>query len=118
MLFSEKEACTPHGQSPTIYDSTLENCSSASDVCYLREDILLSWMKDQVDTGNWMKGKLFCPSCNCRIGSFNFVGGSKCNCGLSVLPSLHVVAHKLDREIKIASHVPPQESKTEMQVDV
>ncbi|GFY48119.1 uncharacterized protein TNIN_238971 [Trichonephila inaurata madagascariensis] len=105
VLFSEKEACNSHGEYLSSDETKLEMCSSP-DVYYLKEETFPLWMKDQVAEGNWMKGKLFCPVCNYRIGSFNFVCGSKCHCGLCVLPPLHVVSHKLDREIKTLSHVP------------
>ncbi|GFS38783.1 uncharacterized protein NPIL_616991 [Nephila pilipes] len=105
VLFSEKEACNSHGGSLSANETELEVCDS-SNVYYLKEETLPPWMRGQVDEANWMKGKLFCPSCNCRIGSFNFVCGSKCHCGLGVLPPLHVVSHKLDRELKVFSHVP------------
>ncbi|GIY62085.1 uncharacterized protein CDAR_179431 [Caerostris darwini] len=111
ILFSEKEACNSHGES--LISNETETCNPISEVYYLREDVLLPWMKDQVNSGNWMKGKLFCPHCNCRIGSFNFVGGSKCHCGLSVLPSLHVVSHKLDRECKKHSNATVAQIETE-----
>lgn len=39
-----------------------------------------------------------CPKCNGRLGSFDFVSGTKCPCGQYVLPAVHVVNGKIDWE--------------------
>lgn len=44
----------------------------------------------------WTKGRLNCPNCEARVGSFDFVSQSTCACGLSVLPAVHVVKSKVD----------------------
>ncbi|XP_076322682.1 uncharacterized protein LOC143231848 isoform X2 [Tachypleus tridentatus] len=70
-------------------------CSNNT-VWYLKEDKLQDWIIEQIDQGDWIKGKLTCPKCHCRIGSFDFVCGSKCNCEEFVLPPVHVVKSKVD----------------------
>jgi len=45
---------------------------------------------------DWQKGKLSCPNCNLRVGSFDFVGGMKCPCKKYVLPQIHLVKSKVD----------------------
>ncbi|GBM15325.1 hypothetical protein AVEN_210952-1 [Araneus ventricosus] len=106
ILFSEKEACNAHGISFSMQPNEtkfLETCKQNAEICYIKDDEFLPWMKEQVETADWMRGKLFCPTCSSRVGSFDFVGGSKCQCGLHVLPSLHVVSSKIDREPMICS---------------
>lgn len=46
--------------------------------------------------GNWLKGKLICPNCNLRVGSFDFVSGMKCLCKKYLLPQIHLVKSKVD----------------------
>lgn len=101
-LFSELEACDSHSEAIAIDEKDLPPCVPAANVYYLREDTLPEWARGQVQEGNWTKGKLFCPKCNCRIGSYDFVGGTKCLCGEFVLPPLHVTSNKLDRQIKVS----------------
>ncbi|KAG7160581.1 E3 ubiquitin-protein ligase RNF180-like [Homarus americanus] len=40
------------------------------------------------ERSSWTKGKIHCPGCQARIGSFNFVSGSQCACGSHVLPQV------------------------------
>src|SRR5438874_2188459 len=63
-------------------DSTVKHC--ASEVWYIPEDNMPTWMKPNVDRGDWVKGKVQCPKCEARLGSYNFVSGMKCSCGLQV----------------------------------
>lgn len=44
----------------------------------------------------WTKGRLNCPNCEARVGSFDFVSQSTCACGTSVLPAVHLVKSKVD----------------------
>ncbi|KAG8174644.1 hypothetical protein JTE90_001300 [Oedothorax gibbosus] len=99
-LFSEREACDPHSEPIAVDENQVPPCAPIAQVYFLREDTLPDWAREQVDAGDWQKGKLFCPHCQCRIGSFDFVGGAKCQCGEKVLPSLHVSSNKLDRQLR------------------
>ncbi|KFM67812.1 E3 ubiquitin-protein ligase RNF180, partial [Stegodyphus mimosarum] len=97
-LFSHNQISDSHGEMLFSNERPSKSCNPIASVFYLKEESIPSWLKNQVDEGNWTKGKLFCPTCKCRIGSFDFVSGSKCSCGIHVLPSLHVVSCKLDCE--------------------
>ncbi|RWR98408.1 hypothetical protein B4U79_02756, partial [Dinothrombium tinctorium] len=59
----------------------------------------IEWIKQQLDASSWIKGKLVCP-CNrgTRLGSYDFVHGSKCACNEHVLPSVHLVKSHVDFE--------------------
>ncbi|XP_059051388.1 dual specificity protein phosphatase MPK-4-like [Achroia grisella] len=53
----------------------------------------MSWMKEvQHDT----HGKLHCPKCQNKIGSFNWVMGCKCPCGQKVAPAFYLVPSKVE----------------------
>ncbi|GIY92736.1 uncharacterized protein CEXT_535561 [Caerostris extrusa] len=97
MLFTEREVCDGHGLS---YENGIEeslSCKPLSNVYYMKEDSFLPWIREQINGGDWMKGKLHCPVCKTRLGSYNFVKGAKCLCGRHVLPSLHLTSAKIDR---------------------
>ncbi|CAN7984128.1 unnamed protein product [Ixodes hexagonus] len=65
-------------------------------VWYVREEGLPDWVTDQLDRGEWIKGKLYCPSCNARLGTFDFVTGAKCDCREFVLPPIHISKSRID----------------------
>lgn len=104
-LFADNQLLDSHGKPVSSEESSLVACTPISNVMFLREDFIPTWLKNQVNVGGWTKGKVFCPTCNCRIGSFDFVCGTKCKCGSSVLPAIHVVSCKLDSESKQRTHV-------------
>ncbi|CRK99432.1 CLUMA_CG012683, isoform A [Clunio marinus] len=51
------------------------------------------WMKD---VPNNVEGKLYCPQCKSKIGSFNWIMASKCPCGAQVSPSFYLVPSKIE----------------------
>lgn len=53
----------------------------------------MTWMKDVVSN---VEGKLYCPSCKSKIGSFNWIMASKCPCGSLVSPSFYLVPSKIE----------------------
>lgn len=54
-------------------------------------DMCLNYLQTE-----WTKGKLNCPNCEARVGSFDFTARSKCACGSTVLPAVHLVKSKVD----------------------
>lgn len=98
LLFSDKELSDTHNK--PLNETESHDCTS-NNVWYLREDVIPSWITNQIDAYDWTKGKLHCVTCGCRIGSFDFVSGSKCKCGSSVLPAVHVVASKVDCQVTL-----------------
>jgi len=65
----------------------------STEVWYVPEEKMPDWMKTNVE---WVKGKLLCPKCQARVGSYNFVSGMKCSCRSHVLPPIHIVKSKVD----------------------
>lgn len=53
----------------------------------------MTWMKDVV---NNVEGKLYCPGCKSKIGSFNWAMASKCPCGKQISPSFYLVPSKIE----------------------
>lgn len=85
--------------------SAAYNKGPCSDICasydpkkfiYLVEDQLPDWIKTKVEEEQWTKGKLHCEHCGCKVGTFDFVSGRKCECGATVLPPVHFVSSQVD----------------------
>ncbi|XP_045761551.1 dual specificity protein phosphatase MPK-4-like [Maniola jurtina] len=53
----------------------------------------MSWMKD---VPRCPQGKLHCPKCQNKIGSFSWVMGCKCPCGQKVAPAFYLVPSKVE----------------------
>lgn len=53
----------------------------------------MAWMKDVVHN---VEGKLYCPKCESKIGSFNWAMASKCPCGAQVSPSFYFIPSKVE----------------------
>ncbi|KAK7865234.1 hypothetical protein R5R35_012361 [Gryllus longicercus] len=75
-----------------------EECLSVlqNSLWYLLDDTVPKWISLAVEKDNWTRGKLSCPHCKARLGSFDFVSGSKCHCQKYILPSVHIVKEKVD----------------------
>ncbi|GJQ67358.1 MKP-4 [Trypoxylus dichotomus] len=52
----------------------------------------LSWM----DIIQSMQGKLHCPKCNNKVGSFSWIMGCQCPCGSLVAPAFYLTPSKID----------------------
>lgn len=78
----------------SLSDIDKHDASTAQEYCskiYFIEPI--AWMKEVI---NNVEGKLHCPSCRTKIGSFNWIMASKCPCGAQVAPSFYLVPSKID----------------------
>ncbi|XP_011059034.1 PREDICTED: dual specificity protein phosphatase 12-like isoform X2 [Acromyrmex echinatior] len=53
----------------------------------------LAWMPDITHT---VEGKLNCPKCNTKLGSYSWIAGSQCPCGSKIAPAFYLVPSKLD----------------------
>lgn len=52
----------------------------------------LSWMNCIQN----IEGKLLCPKCNAKLGSFSWVTGCQCPCGVKVAPAFYLIPSKVD----------------------
>lgn len=82
---------SPLGSSP-------EECASIQEEnnIFLSEEFLPQWIILRIESERWSKGRLNCPSCDSRIGGFDFVSGQKCGCSSHVLPPVHIIKSKVD----------------------
>nr|XP_022905968.1 dual specificity protein phosphatase MPK-4-like [Onthophagus taurus]XP_022908639.1 dual specificity protein phosphatase MPK-4-like [Onthophagus taurus] len=53
----------------------------------------LSWMNGITQS---VQGKLHCPKCNNKVGSFSWVMGCACPCGCEVAPAFYLTPSKID----------------------
>lgn len=53
----------------------------------------LSWMKNVTQN---TQGKLHCPKCNSKVGSFSWIMGCQCPCSCQVAPAFYLVPSKVD----------------------
>lgn len=54
----------------------------------------ITWMNPGVC--NNVQGRLYCPKCKSKLGSFNWVMASKCPCGSTVSPAFYLVPSKVE----------------------
>ncbi|XP_031573018.1 uncharacterized protein LOC116307015 [Actinia tenebrosa] len=57
----------------------------------------LVWVKEAVNKSQWTEGKLYCPKCTSRIGSFNFTQGVRCSCFTYIIPAIWFQKCKVDQ---------------------
>ncbi|ODM96290.1 hypothetical protein Ocin01_10390 [Orchesella cincta] len=93
LTFPETRIETSHGV--LITDPTASSQCSP-EVWYIPENHMPQWMTPNLDQGKWVKGKIQCPKCDARLGSYNFISGMKCPCGSQVVAPIHIVKSKVD----------------------
>ncbi|XP_013410303.1 dual specificity protein phosphatase 12 [Lingula anatina] len=66
----------------------------------------VQWMSDCISS---LEGKLSCPKCNAKLGSFNWAG-ERCPCGAWITPAFHIQIQKVDKSSprSLPVTVPPQ----------
>uniref|UniRef100_A0A1I8AHK8 E3 ubiquitin-protein ligase n=1 Tax=Steinernema glaseri TaxID=37863 RepID=A0A1I8AHK8_9BILA len=68
---------------------------------------LPGWIVASLEKSGWTKGKLNCPKCAAKVGSFGFIGGTKCTCRKTPIPSIYLVRSSVD----VYFLAPPQEQQ-------
>ncbi|XP_076163789.1 E3 ubiquitin-protein ligase RNF180-like isoform X2 [Ptiloglossa arizonensis] len=63
---------------------------------YVSVEDMPEWIKYTVNRESWTRGRLHCPYCNNRIGSFNFVNEMKCDCGKYITLPVRITNSKVD----------------------
>ncbi|XP_077484154.1 E3 ubiquitin-protein ligase RNF180-like [Amblyomma americanum] len=97
-LFSSSHMVSSHGEPWSGHVGFTCPINRVDTVWYVRDENLPDWLLAQLDNGEWVKGKLYCPSCTARLGSFDFVTGAKCDCDEFVLPPIHISKSRIDCE--------------------
>ncbi|XP_045137541.1 dual specificity protein phosphatase MPK-4-like isoform X2 [Portunus trituberculatus] len=54
----------------------------------------ISWMGDLTKS---VQGKLHCPKCHAKLGSFSWHEGRQCSCQATISPAFHFIPSKLDK---------------------
>lgn len=77
---------------------TTPSCRSLNDenIVFLSEDFLPGWITEKIEEVQWTRARLNCPHCDSRIGAFDYISGTKCDCNEKILPSVHVIKSKID----------------------
>lgn len=75
----------------THYDRKASDTHSVCQQTYFIEP--LSWMNNITSV---TQGKLHCPKCNVKLGSFSWIMGSQCPCGCQVAPAFYLIPSKVD----------------------
>lgn len=96
-LCENKFALDGHGiQISNLNSKAEEKCQTAVDRFCFNEDNLPSWMLPIIESSKWTKGKINCPKCGNKIGSFDFVSGNKCECADYIIPPIYFIKSKTD----------------------
>nr|XP_053654121.1 uncharacterized protein LOC128703468 isoform X1 [Cherax quadricarinatus]XP_053654122.1 uncharacterized protein LOC128703468 isoform X1 [Cherax quadricarinatus] len=105
LLLSKDEFCLLDAHSQEYHDTMGNMNGQSSGDCasvmehsclYLSEESFPDFILKAVNESSWTKGKIHCPGCQARLGSFNFVSGSQCACGSHILPQVHILKSKVD----------------------
>lgn len=93
-----------HSESITSLPSDCESVNNANHIFIdTNNDNIPLWVMQAIETAEWSKGKLNCPHCDARIGGFDFVSGSKCQCSRCLLQPVRIIKSKVD---PIGSNIP------------
>ncbi|XP_035670958.1 E3 ubiquitin-protein ligase RNF180-like [Branchiostoma floridae] len=77
-----------------------------STLWYISDNNIPDWIQDQIIQVHWTKGRLLCPKCGGRLGSFDFVSLVKCPCGDQVFPPIHIQRCRVDVDKVSPKHIP------------
>ncbi|XP_031843787.1 E3 ubiquitin-protein ligase RNF180-like isoform X2 [Nomia melanderi] len=98
-LFNNKpiQLLTSHSEiKQNLVDIGCGNTNDTDSSSYLPIENVPEWIVNIVNQESWTKGRLYCPHCNNRIGSFNFVNELKCDCGQFITPPIRITNSKVD----------------------
>ncbi|KAL0269726.1 UNVERIFIED_CONTAM: hypothetical protein PYX00_007361 [Menopon gallinae] len=101
--YPEVDLLSAHGESYGSVGVEYIKCETIQEdnVWFLGESGMPDWVSSLVNEANWTKGKVNCPKCNSRLGSFDFISGTQCQCGSHTLPPVHVVKCKVDCRVQM-----------------
>ncbi|XP_062604043.1 E3 ubiquitin-protein ligase RNF180-like [Saccostrea cucullata] len=93
-LFTEECVITEHGKKDEVCPAA---CVTTQWFVSSESENTPQWIYQTINQGFWSKGKLYCPKCKGRIGSFDFTSGNKCYCEQFLLPPIHVLCCRVDQ---------------------
>ncbi|XP_072034703.1 uncharacterized protein [Amphiura filiformis] len=77
---------------------TASDDGTASFVWYLKEESHPDWIQHAIIEAQWTKGKLNCPKCHGRLGSFDFITPNKTQLSEAVFSSIQIIKNRVDCE--------------------
>lgn len=100
-LFSKESTITCHNEKLiNVSDDQQNECYDRSSNVIFVDDRKINeqWIQEQIDVGEWIKGRLTCPTNNCkaRVGCYNFINAEFCHCGKYQLPPIQFNRSKVD----------------------
>lgn len=99
-LLSGEAIVNAHGD--TVQgDGNLAVCGDADSLAltqlFLSEDCVPRWLANTIAESLYTQGKITCPKCQGRLGSFDFLKTKhRCHCGKTVLPPIHLLRDRVD----------------------
>lgn len=102
-MSTTKKFLNGHGQPYKIHGTIDENCTTIQENSKMFiDDSHLDdpsfWIVNAIEEQHWTKGKLKCPNCSTKIGSFDFIGDDRCQCGMFTQRKVHLTRGKVDVE--------------------
>ncbi|KAI8503088.1 hypothetical protein Bbelb_189090 [Branchiostoma belcheri] len=96
-----------------------ESCpmEGLSTLWYISDNHIPDWVQEQITQVQWTKGRLLCPKCAGRLGSFDFVSLVKCPCGDQVFPPIHIQRCRVDVDKLSPKHVPKTQQGEKLPTD-
>lgn len=99
ILFDQSDLQSPPHQRKRrdhhrYYDKFANNSNNPCESIFLSNP--MTWMNQKVmNSNNIIQGKLNCPKCSTKIGSWNW-SGAQCSCGSWVTPAIQILASRVD----------------------
>ncbi|XP_071788424.1 uncharacterized protein [Asterias amurensis] len=101
-LFNEDSILRSTSAKDSDLTTTYHQRSGASGASlYISEDATPSWIKTAIEESQWTRGKLACPKCRGRLGSFDFLTPSIRHHQDHQGPwsSVHIIGSRVDHEL-------------------
>ncbi|XP_071517618.1 dual specificity protein phosphatase MPK-4-like isoform X2 [Panulirus ornatus] len=92
-----KDSILPHcqGENPVWSDCKWSGSMHNLPICTKGIFTLpICWMKDTTEI---LQGKLFCPKCQAKVGTYNWCAGCRCPCEAKITPAFYFIPSKVDK---------------------
>lgn len=78
------------------FNSNSEKSSGSEPVQRCQEILFIEPLAWMLDIGKETQGKLNCPKCKSKLGSFSWINACNCPCGKNVSPAFYLVPSKVE----------------------
>lgn len=90
----------PHLQGQDLYWNNFKQqliMQLSQNIC--KHSLFIEFLPWMTEAQNVHSGKISCPECGSKIGSFSWKG-QPCSCGATISPSFKIIESKMDKEVK------------------